>query len=109
MQTQHEHTNALPREQNTDLRVMWHIVVPPEGAIFTLEKPLQLMGVRRVGNKFVAFGLEMNMAVAPKQIMIKWFTPSCYIPRKLRYLGSEAAANDLLHFYYGPVEYFEPA
>lgn len=107
MQTQHTHTNAIPDDQKTSLRVMKHIVVPPEGVTFILEKPLQLMGVRKVGNKFVAYGMEMNTEVTPKAIHIRWFTNNVYIPPKLRYLGSEAAANDLLHFYYGLVEQFE--
>lgn len=106
MQTQHEHTNALPTAQVSDLRVMKHFIVPPEGVVFVADHPLQMLGVRRVGMKFIAYGLEMAMDVAPKRIMIKWFMPNCYIPPKLKYLGSEAAANDLLHFYYGPVEYF---
>lgn len=109
MQTQHDHTNAIPKAQVTDLRVMKHFVVPPEGVNFILEKPLQLLGVKKVGTKFIAYGVEMNMNVEPRQIRIQWFTQGCYVPPKLRYLGSEAAANDLLHFYYGPVEHFVDA
>lgn len=107
MQTAHAHTNALPEHLKSDLRVMRHFVVPPEGVDIVIEHPIQFIGVKRVGLKFIAYALEMSTDCAPRSIRIKWYTKECYIPPKLRYLGSEASSNELLHFYYGTVEQFE--